>query len=94
MNWQLLLPEIYKDDSNVHIYPSTLALFKTGEHIGSVFSIRVGNPEELTVPLFTEEQMQEYARQAIIKIGLDRLEWSIDNINQTLISNKNGKAAS
>lgn len=51
------LPELPEDAAAAHMYPSDLEKFKTGEHFASAFSIKVGCPDDVSVPLFTAEQV-------------------------------------
>jgi hypothetical protein len=58
------LPPLPVDDSIVHIYPSDLERMEKGEVTATAFSVAVGCPDERSVPLFTAEQMRDYAAAA------------------------------
>jgi len=45
------------DDAAAHIFPSDLAKCMTSECVVEVVSVRAGNPNERTVPLFSREQV-------------------------------------
>ncbi len=45
------------DDAAAHIFPSDLAKCMTSECVVEVCSVRAGNPNEKTVPLFSREQV-------------------------------------
>jgi hypothetical protein len=54
------------DEPAAHMYPADLERFKFGEHTGDAFSIAVGSPDYgKSAPLFTADQMHEYARAAL-----------------------------
>ena len=57
------LPDKY--EAAAHMYPWDLETFKRGEHAIEAYSIPVGCSYGKSVPLWTSEQMQEYARAAI-----------------------------
>lgn len=48
-----------------HIYPSTLSDFETAEMVGKCFSIAVGCPDEVSVPLYTEAQLKHAIKDAL-----------------------------
>lgn len=48
-----------------HMFPSDLERFKTAETFAQAYSLKVGSPGEVTVPLYTAEQMREYKRAAL-----------------------------
>ena len=49
------------DEAAAHMYPSDLKKFEFGEHVADAFSIAVGCPDEVSVPLFTTTQAEAYA---------------------------------
>lgn len=53
------------DDSIVHIYPWDLERMGSNETAATVFSVAVGCPDGESVPLYTAEQMREYALSAL-----------------------------
>ncbi len=72
--WQIVVPPIAAVISDVempeaaaHIYPSDLERFQECETFGHAYSVAVVNPSERSVPLYTAEQVQEFARAAIAK---------------------------
>lgn len=46
-----------KDDAAAHIFPSDLEKCSNSECAVTVYSVRMGNPTEKTVPLFSREQV-------------------------------------
>lgn len=58
------LPPLPEDDSIVHIYPWDLERMASNETTTTVFSVAVGCPDGESVPLYTADQMREYARAA------------------------------
>lgn len=50
------------DDAAAHIYPSDLKQCQQCECVVEVYSVRVGNPTERSVPLFSREQVVEALR--------------------------------
>lgn len=56
-----------KDDAAAHIFPSDLRKCMTSECVVEVMSVRAGNPDERTVPLFSREQVDEALREALAK---------------------------
>lgn len=53
------------DDCIVHIYPSDLERMESNETTAGVYSVAVGCPEERSIPLYTADQMRDYAIVAI-----------------------------
>lgn len=50
------------DDAAAHIYPSDLKQCQQCECVVEVYSVRVGNPTERSVPLFSREQVVKALR--------------------------------
>lgn len=46
------------DEAAAHMLPSDLKKFECGEHVAEAFSIAVGNPDEISQPLFTLDQVR------------------------------------
>jgi len=53
------------DDAAAHIFPSDLQKCMTSECVVQVVSVRAGNPDERTVPLFSREQVDAALREAL-----------------------------
>ena len=68
LNFILSYLDELKDDAAAHIYPSDLERCGNSECVVEVFSVRVGNGVERSVPLFTREQVVEAVRSAEAKL--------------------------
>lgn len=65
------LPPLPEHDSIVHIYPWDLERMASNETTATAFSVAVGCPDGESVPLYTAEQMQEYALAALAAAAPD-----------------------
>lgn len=53
-------PALSEDDAAAHMFPSDLKTFLRGEHVANAYSIKVGKKDEVSIGLYTADQMRAY----------------------------------